>query len=503
MNALSSAWTDSLLRSSANNQSTIVDATNGSRFCTVPSSRVLFDSLGSDVAAIGGDAVRFYDRATGEPKALIESREVRPIAGAQISPDGRVVLVNHSNSTMFGIDRDPRVSVHERLTGRLLVSISGLEWPVDFSPDGSVAIFGARAFSTVNWREILPSGGRRFPSVLRFRASLGRFLKTGNLIWDEPTELKLASHASEKPRLTGMHDGLGPVHSAFQPGIGFEISEQPGGMIARSGLYSWTGQVNRIVWIDRDTFASDPNIVKLWAEVLTLRQLEGSNITKLLSEAEWEDRRLRLLDALPTLASKLLNTLAHDRQHWVREVATTVEEAAPAERDRAFDRLIAMGTTWWKLDARGRAFLKAKRLEEAARDFLAANKLAGDWYRDNLPPILDESALDRLVLAARPETLLREVWKLGPEVCEIALHNLANVRRDSKHLLSRRSWSWGVAICLGTTLRLRPIWRASYLDATKRNPTGTKAFSYQPRSEEHCWRSPAIERGDWSLPSLN
>ena len=73
-----------------------------------------------------------------------------------------------------------------------------------------------------------------------------------------------------------------------------------------------------------------------------------------------------------------------------------------------------MGTTWWKLNARGRAFLKAKRLEEAARDFLAANKLAGDWYRDNLPPILDESALDRLVLAAQARNFIARSLETRP-----------------------------------------------------------------------------------------
>ena len=197
---------------SANNQSTIVDATNGSR--SVPFLHPVCYSTHS---------VPTLQRSVAMPSAFMTALQEsqRPLSRAAkygLLPVLRSAPTVASSWSIIQIPRCLestailRVSVHERLTGRLLVSISGLEWPVDFSPDGSVAIF-VPCFQHGQLARILPSGGRRFPSVLRFRASLGRFLKTGNLIWDEPTELKLASHASEKPRLTGMHDGLGPVHS--------------------------------------------------------------------------------------------------------------------------------------------------------------------------------------------------------------------------------------------------------------------------------------------------
>jgi hypothetical protein len=434
-------------------RTTVVDASTGRRLYTLPSSNVRFSPVGGEIAAAKRDTVRIYESATGKAKAVFSLPALPDeprIKNSRFFFDDRrgAVAFGGSRGSRFEIGRfffddhfvfvyfwEEGMAVFGRSTGRRLAWLDGCEGPVDFSPDVAYAFYGGDVFDGTTLRRLKPPEGHRFHPALKSRAKLGRvqILETNHSLWDLPTELRLGSAL---PR-----DTIGGRLTYYEQTDGLVVDGQD------------------ITWIDRQPLATDPAIVRLWTEVVTRKRLVSGKEAERLTEAEWERCRQRLLRLLPVAASPLLVSVARDKDHWLRQglqpavcrtfmvfdpsdpinpyagKAAPDRELDPAARVAALDELITSRPSWWYLQERGKSFLQMKNRNAAARDFLAAGHLAGDWYWNNVPAILDGPDRDRLLLASRPEAFLRDVLKLGTEEAEVAMYNLASLRRDSKRLV--------------------------------------------------------------------
>jgi tetratricopeptide (TPR) repeat protein len=193
-----------------------------------------------------------------------------------------------------------------------------------------------------------------------------------------------------------------------------------------------------LIWIPRQYFATNPEIVQLWAEVLCRHQLVEETRTEPLSEADWESRRQKLIEMMPESPSTILTAVAHDRRHWIRrELIESVANNLPAERlILLLDRVIAADPHWWDYSQRAMSHIKLEHYTEAAADLATAARLEGDWFWAFAPEVLPTETMDRLLVSVDPTSFLRDEMKLDDQAVDVVTRQLAILRRSTKRTRS-------------------------------------------------------------------
>jgi tRNA A-37 threonylcarbamoyl transferase component Bud32/tetratricopeptide (TPR) repeat protein len=165
----------------------------------------------------------------------------------------------------------------------------------------------------------------------------------------------------------------------------------------------------------------DPEIARLFAEVVTCFKLDPDGTIQPLKEAEWEERRRKLIEPLAQhSAPPLISRLAADRWYWLRrqeDRANPNDGSAAWEKElKWLDPLVAVEPTWQNYDRRAEKRFNLNRWVEAAQDMLEAGRLAGEgyWHRKMLP-FVGDMLVHNLLL---PETGTREKYQLALRLAE-------------------------------------------------------------------------------------
>jgi WD40 repeat protein/tRNA A-37 threonylcarbamoyl transferase component Bud32 len=175
----------------------------------------------------------------------------------------------------------------------------------------------------------------------------------------------------------------------------------------------------------------DPEIARLFAEVVTCHELDPAGTTARLAEATWEERRRQLAERIAEHPALLpVTRIAADPWYWLRRKLDGAK--TDEEKINYLDRLIAMEPTWQHYEQRAVTVLpdvgalsqRGHERDQAARDFLEAGKRAGGgywhrvvefWGRRSMP------GMPRIQLAVsliRPATLTPEEYALGLRLAE-------------------------------------------------------------------------------------
>jgi hypothetical protein len=129
----------------------------------------------------------------------------------------------------------------------------------------------------------------------------------------------------------------------------------------------------------------DAELARLFAEVVTARELDSAGNTQPLDEARWEERRQQLARRLHERPGPhLMGRLAEDRWYWLRLQA---HKAVGEAGIKYLDRLIGVEPTWQNFRWRAQA---QSAPEKVAQDKLQAARLAGVgfWHNDWSPNYL-------------------------------------------------------------------------------------------------------------------
>jgi len=272
----------------------IVDAEQGQLLYTLEADAISFSHSGKEIATFKEGALAFHHAFTG--------RSVR--SGVSFDPvrDKKSSSLKYSPDDRYLIWAD---GVRSLATGRKLDAF-GDSGGWDFRSGSPIAVSadGRRAIDTSTLLTLPRPDGRRFHPAVVDRTVLGRLFEI-DLLWDVRTELPFAV-------------------SEFEI-LDRDIGKSREGLVRRRFRTSSTQpndpEVGPVAFLPRATFVTDPNVVELWAEVLTRSRLVDEIKEEALTEAEWEDRRRRLVRALPKSPSPLLTEVAFDQKHWLREEA--------------------------------------------------------------------------------------------------------------------------------------------------------------------------------------
>lgn len=183
--------------------------------------------------------------------------------------------------------------------------------------------------------------------------------------------------------------------------------------------------------------SEDPEVVRLWAEVLSAAELGTGSIMEALEEDEWQRRRRRLLDRLKPSDSPLIREVARDESTWLRVQLEEVYHnsfhlISPDEQQRLVGLLSRLCATSPAIDQYERLaewHFKQGLREEAADAYLSARQLAGgDWYWRFFPGhVVDPETEELLYLVGDREARLRAY---PPAVAEVVGHRLRNLEAD-------------------------------------------------------------------------
>lgn len=300
--------------------------------------------------------------------------------------------------------------VYSRRTGVRIGRLGSDTSRLDFG-DGFAILNRSQVLDSVTWNKLQPAEGRRFHSALQRGATFGRLHLDGIQLWDLPTETVIDQRHTDSVCVI------------------LRLSE---GAVYVVGEYG--------NWIPLKPTSTDATFLRLWAEVVTRKRLVVGIDEEALTEREWNDRRRSLSEQLPPSPSPLLSTIANDQAHWLREEAKRLGEPQQWGTQPwgtlvgVLDRLIAIEPTWWYRDRRGEALVNLRRWDEAADDFIAAARDAGEWYWRTPPEILDRETQDSLLVAAEPEARMRDQLGLSPAVVEVAAHYLRRLQQDEARL---------------------------------------------------------------------
>jgi len=137
----------------------------------------------------------------------------------------------------------------------------------------------------------------------------------------------------------------------------------------------------------------DPELARLFAEVVSCHELDPGGTTLPLDEAKWDERRRQLARRLDGHAAPFpIGQPASDRWYWLRRQADRA--GTEEEKIKYLDRLIAMEPTWQNYQLRAHAYDWRNHYRESAMDILEAGKRAGRGYWHHLSRQID--LLDRL-----------------------------------------------------------------------------------------------------------
>jgi WD40 repeat protein len=226
--------------------------------------------------------VRLWDVETGKQLREGGKKGVGTTFSLAFSPDGRTFLAGSGKAAWLGevatvapLDRPP-------------LPHKDPVYAVAFSPDGKVIVTGSRDNTLRRWDAVTGTLAQQFTVpqgpvwAIAFRSD-GRALLTGGedgttRLWDVATGLPL---------------GL-PLAAQRQPIRGLAFGSD--GRTFLSGSVDGTVQ-----WVPVPAaMEGDPERIKLWVEVQTGRELDGSGVVRELDWRDWQKRfqRLRELGGL-------------------------------------------------------------------------------------------------------------------------------------------------------------------------------------------------------------
>jgi serine/threonine protein kinase/WD40 repeat protein len=400
---------------------------------------------GREFALMWGDQIRFFDVESGqsirEPIKVESSQTIREPIKLDTEWFAPVPLANrpqgelpHTNNNRFL--PVPNHGVFDLATGRKIEACdAGSNWNI--ADDSSLAIGddGRRAIDLKTYKVLpRPIDGRFHPAVARL-ADLDRVYKnpSESKLWDKRTGLVLAASADFNELDAGI---LQSDKIIFNNIILLQISKRS--LDEPFGILNVSASFDPVLWVPREAFATYPEVIQLWAEVLCRHKLVEETRTEPLGEAEWETRRQKLIEILPKSSSTILTEVAHDQWHWLKRELIETTQNLPyyaIDRDkelRLLNRVIAVDPHWWDYSQRAERHTALKHYNEAAADLTAAAKLEGDWFWDVAPEVLVTKMMDRLLVTADPNQILREELKLSDQAIDIAVRQLTDLRRSTK-----------------------------------------------------------------------
>jgi hypothetical protein len=180
-------------------------------------------------------------------------------------------------------------------------------------------------------------------------------------------------------------------------------------------LRSWPPPT-RAILIPIATEPLDSPIVRLFAEVLTSKDLDEEGRLRSLDEEKWENRRRQLTGLVgkgDRIVQSLMTRVASDRWHWLRRRADENNEKSD------LDRLISVEPIWQNFHRRG-LLREGDNEVAAARDFTKAAKLAGSGYCHQT--VHPQSAVNRFLAFAErlvlPSTRSADAYRVGFQLLE-------------------------------------------------------------------------------------
>jgi hypothetical protein len=160
----------------------------------------------------------------------------------------------------------------------------------------------------------------------------------------------------------------------------------------------------------------DAEVARLFAEVVTCKELDPGGNARPLDEATWDERHKQLarqLDEHP--ASSPIRWVAADPWFWLRRQEDAARTKGTWEEALKYlDRLIAVEPTWQNYDRRAMIYSDNNhhRYREAGLDMLEAGKRAGSGYYWHL----DSSGYVWKLI--QPATNTPEQYQLGLRLAE-------------------------------------------------------------------------------------
>jgi hypothetical protein len=217
--------------------------------------------------------------------------------------------------------------------------------------------------------------GRRFSTDLRQFAAGGRFI-----VLDMP-----ASDRDHRPIIDLATEKAIGHHEITAPDPKFVPNRECFvGLTARPTDFtlSHPADAPSAAYIPVQPRAVDPELARLFAEVVTCYELDPEGTTRPLSETQWNERRKKLRKRLDKGAGVfLIRRLASDRWYWLRRQVDRARPKSGPDEIKYLSRLIAVEPKWQNYHRRAQALKFSKTREtEIARDLLQAGKLAGNGY---------------------------------------------------------------------------------------------------------------------------
>jgi tRNA A-37 threonylcarbamoyl transferase component Bud32 len=336
-----------------------------------PDSRVLW-TWGQDRKVRGWDART--GRPTGQEWAFPDVPDWR--GGLALHPDGRIVVAAGDNGTARTWDLGTRQSAGPSVkldravhcvaflpTGEAFITVTGA---------GDVEVWGTADAKTLGTGSLPDLSYFYFPSGQLVIASIAG----GGVAYPAPDP-----NLSVEKCLAEYHNVLSLV-GGYPPRLdrAFDVS------LDHKGL---TCQVQ---YRRRDIpLSGSAGELRLWAEVIGCRTLEGEGQVQKLDEPSWQAKRRQFVEEVRRGQFPDFVALASgDDLWWLREEAEEVEERQEWARALAFlDRLITAAPTGELHDRRGLVYAELNKPKDAARDFAAAARYAGRpqrrdgdlWYK--------------------------------------------------------------------------------------------------------------------------
>jgi serine/threonine protein kinase/WD40 repeat protein len=242
---------------------------------------------------------------------------------------------------------------------------------------------------------------------------------------------------------------------------------------------AWVGDLRHVP--DRKTFVAlswpspryipttdgslDAEVAQLFAEVVTCQELDPAGSIRPLEEAEWEERRGKLVERLREHPAPFpVGRAAADPWLWLRRKLDSAK--TDEEKLKYLDRLIAVEPTWKNYEQRAQVHYyrfypwddsKVRRkvpdeaasrkfAAEAARDFLEAGKRAGSgyWHQVRYDTEYGPRSWPFRLAAelARPNHVTPDQYDLGLQLAE-ALHPANPDDRYRRQVLAKALYRVG------------------------------------------------------------
>jgi WD40 repeat protein/tRNA A-37 threonylcarbamoyl transferase component Bud32 len=281
---------------------------------------VAFNPGGTAILTGSRDGLaRLWDPASGRSLRSFEHRQ--PVRSVAFSPDGATIL------TASGDDKGGEIRLWDFSSGQPMgrpLSLPGTVWALAFSSDGkqcaaSIGPNFVRVYDLTTRKQAeLPSLHRSRVVSLAFSPD-GRFLLTGSTdrtarLWDTATSRPIGSPLQHQGPVwaaafspdgqtvvTGGSDGnarvwdvasgaaVGPPWPHGDGGI-WAVAFQPDGRFVFTG----GGDGFTRLWEVPVAVGGSPELVRLWAEVITAMELDDEGVVHRLGATTWTQRRDRL-----------------------------------------------------------------------------------------------------------------------------------------------------------------------------------------------------------------